>query len=42
MTFVDRIGVTVEKLGYDLVVSTPARAALSTGVCMRGVAMVIQ
>lgn len=30
--FVDRINVTVEDLGYDLVALAPARAVLPTGV----------
>lgn len=41
-TFVDRIGVTVKDLGYNLVVSTLARAVLTTEVFVRGVYVVIQ
>lgn len=41
-TFVDIIGVSVEGLGYDFVVSTSSRVVLTTGVCVRGVTMVIQ
>lgn len=32
-TFVDRIGVSIEDLGYDLILSTPAGAILTTSVC---------
>lgn len=41
-TFVDRIDMPVEDLGYDLVVSTPAGAILVTRVCVRGVVVLIQ
>lgn len=37
-TFVDRIGVIVEDLGYDLAVSTLGH---TIGVCVRGVAIFI-
>ena len=40
--FVDRNGMTVLDLGHDLVVSTPFGATLTTGVCVRGVPIVIQ
>lgn len=33
-TFVDRFGVSIEDLGYDLAVSTPARAIVTTSVCV--------
>ena len=33
---------TVEDLGYDLTVSTPTGVVLTTIVCMRDVAVVIQ
>lgn len=39
-TFVDRIDVSVENLGYDLVISTPTEAVLTTGVCVRVVVVV--
>lgn len=41
-TFVDRIGMSVEDLGYDWVVSTPPGADLTTGVSMKGVTMLIK
>lgn len=40
-TFVGRIGLSVEDLSYDLVVSTLVGASLTTGVCVRGVNVVI-
>lgn len=41
-TFIDRVGVSIEDLGYDLVVLTPGGGVLTTGVCVRGVVLVIQ
>lgn len=35
-TFVVKYSVSVEDLGYDLVMLTPARAILTTKVCLRG------
>lgn len=35
MTFVDKIGVSLEDLDYDLVVLTPNRGVLTTKVCLR-------
>lgn len=40
-TLVDRIGVPVDSLGYDQVVSTPAGVVLTTGVCVTGIVIVI-
>lgn len=40
--FVDKIGVLVDDLGYDLVVSTPGIAVLTTNVCVRDIIMVIE
>lgn len=40
--FVDMIGVPIEDLGCNLVVSTPVGTTLTTRVCMRGVSVVIQ
>lgn len=40
--FVDKIGMRLNDLVYDLVVSTPARAVLTTRVCMRGIIIMIQ
>lgn len=36
-SLVDRIGVPIDNLGYDWVVSTPAGVVLTTDVCVRGV-----
>lgn len=36
-TFVSRIGIGLEDLGYDLVVITPAETIFTTRECMRGV-----
>lgn len=36
------IGVLVDDLGYDLVVSPPARSVLATGECVKGIAIIIQ
>lgn len=41
-TFVDRIRVLVEDLGFDFVVSTLVRVVHTTGECLRGVDVVIQ
>lgn len=41
-TFIDRIGVFVKDLGYDLVVSTPIPIVLTIEMCVRGVVLVIQ
>ena len=41
-TFIPRIGVGVEDLGYVLVVTTPAGAIFTTRVCVRGVSVSIQ
>lgn len=41
-TFVDRIGVSIEHLVYDLIVSTPSRAVLTIIVCVRGVTVLFQ
>lgn len=41
-TFINRIGVPINDLGYNLVVSTPTRAVLSMEVCVRGVAVDIR
>lgn len=41
-TFIERIGTSVEGLGYDLVVPTFAGAILTTRVCVRGVVVLIQ
>lgn len=38
---IDRIGVFVEDLCYDLVVSTPVGVVLTTGVCVRGVTVLV-
>lgn len=40
--FVDRIGVAIDDLGYDLIVSTPTIAVLAIGVCMRDIGIVTQ
>lgn len=40
--FVDRIGVPVDDLRYDLVVSPHAGIVLTTEVCMRSIAVVIE
>lgn len=40
--FVNRIGVFVEDLGYELVVSTSINSVLTTRLCLRGVSIVIQ
>ena len=40
--FATRFGMTIEDLGYDLTVSTPTGVVLTTEVCVRDVAMVIQ
>lgn len=37
--FNDWIDVPIDDLGYDLVVSTPSREILTTGVCVRGIAI---
>lgn len=39
---VDRFGVLLDELGHDLVVCTPVGATLTTGVCIRGITIVIQ
>lgn len=41
-TFEDRIGLAVGDLGHDSVVSTPVNSTLTTGVCVRGIPVVIQ
>lgn len=41
-TFVDRIGVSIKDICYDLVVWTPIGAILTIGICVRGVTVVIQ
>lgn len=41
-TFVDRIGVSIEDLGNDFLVSNLARAVLTTGVRMRDVNVFVQ
>lgn len=40
--FVDRIGMDVEDLGFDLRVSTSARVILTTSVSVTGVIVMIQ
>lgn len=40
-TFVSWIDVTIEDLGYDLVVSTPTKAILTIGVSLRGADVVL-
>lgn len=42
MTFVDRIGMSIEDLGYDFLVLTLARAIFTFGVCVSGVVVLIQ
>lgn len=41
-TFIDRIGVSVEDLGYNLVVLTLAGVVYTTSECVRGIVLVIQ
>lgn len=40
--FVDKIGMQIDDLGYEIVVSTPFRAVFTTGVHARDVAIVIE
>ena len=40
--FADRLGMPMVDLGHDLIVSTPSGATLITGLCVRGVPIVIQ
>lgn len=39
--FIDMIGVSIDDLRYDLVVSTPTGLVLTCGVCVSGVTIVI-
>lgn len=41
-TFFIRINLIVEDLGYDFIVSTPSRAILTIGECVKDVTIVIQ
>lgn len=40
-TFINRIRVPVDDLGYDMVVSTPVGVVLTIGECMKGITIVI-
>lgn len=42
LAFINRIGILIDDLGHDLVVSTPAGATLTTKVCVTGVPISIQ
>lgn len=40
--FIDRIGLSINDLEHNLVVSTPTSATLTIGLCVSGITVVIQ